>query len=120
MSDLAAGLCGDDRNSVVGEREDEGVETELVLQLEGASEAALAGPVGGEVDQELLTVPQCLHVRTAGKWRCLVCVCVCVYATMRLVHLAGIATLPTFSEREREREREREGGGGGGGVERVS
>ena len=50
MPDFTRGLdeVGD---AIVGETEDEGVEAELVFQLERTAEATLAGSVRGEVGQ---------------------------------------------------------------------
>ena len=51
----SAGGLSEVGHSVVGETKDERVEAELVLQLEGAAEATLAGTIGGEIDQQFLS-----------------------------------------------------------------
>ena len=51
----------------VCQRDDGRVETKLLFQMKGTSETTLAGAIGRQVLQELLTATQSTHVRATRK-----------------------------------------------------
>ena len=91
VTDFARLLQGTADHTIVRQTQDQWVKTELFLQPKWTSQTTFASAIGCKVEQQLLMVPQCFHVRAAS---------------MR-------------SERERERESEGREGGREGGRERI-